>query len=130
MHCISIPPTFHYPIVWLSNSTAPPPPPFSSQQPLLSYTTTLPYLTHNTIATCNTKSMVTHMYMYSTQLQSGRGMCAACVCVCVCMCVYMCVCMCVCVLWKSCCLNFKLAWLISAWCSVYTYTFANVHMYI
>ena len=70
--------------------------------------------------------------------QSGRGnICAACVCVCVCVCVYVCVfvcvcmcvhvcvhvcvhcvhlcvcacvcvCMCVCVLWRGCCLNFKL----------------------
>ena len=54
-----------------------------------------------------------------------------CLCVCACVCVHVCVCMCVCacvcvhvcVLWRDCCLNFK-AWLIGAWCTVYT--FANV----
>ena len=67
--------------------------------------------------------------MYTTQLQSSRDMC----CVCVCVCVFVCgVCVCVCV--RVCVMERLLpqfqAWLIGAWCSVYTYTFANVQMYI
>ena len=63
-------------------------------------------------------------------------MCACvCVCMCVCVCVRACV-ACVCVCMRACvCVMERLlpqfqAWLIGAWCSVYTYTFANKQMYI
>ena len=53
-----------------------------------------------------------------------------CVCVCVCVCACVCVCvLCVCVCYGEVAATFQ-AWLIGAWCSVYTYTFANVQMYI
>ena len=85
--------------------------------------------------------------MYTTQLQSGRSMymyvvcvvCVCCVCyVCVlcvcCVCVVCAVCVCVCVVCVCVCVMETLpqiqVWLNGAWCSVYTYTFANLRMYI
>ena len=62
--------------------------------------------------------------MYTTQIQSSRGTCICVVRVCVC--VWVCVCVCV---MERLLPQFQ-AWLIGAWCSVYTYTFANVQMYI
>ena len=48
----------------------------------------------------------------------------ACVCVCICVYVFMCVCVCACVMERF--LPQFQAWLIGAWCSEYTYTFANL----
>ena len=59
-----------------------------------------------------------------------------CVCMCVCMyvCMYVCMCVCMCVCgyvpdMERLLPQFQ-AWLIGAWCSVYTYTLANVQIYI
>ena len=72
--------------------------------------------------------------MYIIQLQFGHGICVACMCVCVCVCVCVCLCMCMCVCVRLCVMERLLpqfqAWLIGAWCSVDTYTFSNVQMYI
>ena len=77
--------------------------------------------------------------MYTTQLQSGHGMCVACVCVCVsvcvcvCVCVYVCmsVCVCVCVCVYVCVLwrGFQ-AWLIGACIHIHLqmYKCTNVHI--
>ena len=76
--------------------------------------------------------------MYTTQLQSGHGMCVACVCVCVCVCVLVWVCVCVYVCMSVCvrvcvcvcvcvCVMERFSSL-ADWC-MYTYTFADVQMY-
>ena len=58
--------------------------------------------------------------MYLPKVTHSRCMCVAYV---------LCVCMCACVCVMESLLPQFQAWLIGAWCSVYTYTFANVQMY-
>ena len=81
----------------------------------------------------STKSIPKIMHMYTTQLQSSRGIgvvsvCVVCVCVC-CVCVVcVCVCVCVCVLWRGAASISSLANWYMVLC-IYIYI-ANVHIKI
>ena len=126
------------PIPWSALKQHPAPPrPLSLLNSLSSLTTQHPYayLTHNNTCIAHFKNMTSTKkacidpWLHTCTLPSFNpaAVCVVCVCVCLCVCVCVCVCLCVCVRVCVCvCMcvwvgepQFQ-AWLIGAWCSVYT----------